>query len=78
MRRRLQLARESVKEIQTDPQVSSELADEIARYRGNLLELKKTLPRFQMRLLTERSRLETAQTQVTRAAAWAQTNKKTL
>ncbi len=78
MRRRLKMARESLKEIQTGPQVGSELADEIARYRGNLLELKKTLPRFQMRLLAERSRLETARTQVRGAAAWAQTNKKTL
>ena len=51
---------------------------ESLQYRGNLEKLKHFLPDLQVRLLAEKTRLETARTQVAAAAAWAQARKKTL
>jgi hypothetical protein len=56
----------------------SELGEEISQYRGNLEELKQFLPDLHGRLLAERARLQSAQTHVATAAAWARAGKKTL
>jgi superfamily I DNA and/or RNA helicase len=54
------------------------LEKESQAYRSNLEKLKRFLPDVQVRLLTEKSRLETARTHVATAAAWAQARKKAL
>ena len=54
------------------------LEKESFEYRGNLEKLKHFLPDLHGRLLAEKSRLETAQTHVAAAAAWARASKKTL
>ena len=54
------------------------LEKESLEYRDNLEKLKHFLPDLQVRLLAERSRLETARTHVAAAAAWARASKKTL
>jgi hypothetical protein len=51
---------------------------EALEYRSNLEKLKHFLPELHGSLLAERARLETAQTHVAAAAAWAQASKKTL
>ncbi len=53
-------------------------AKESIEYRGNLEKLQQFLPNLQVRLLAEKSRLETARTHVAAAAAWARAGKKTL
>lgn len=54
---------------------SAAFDDEALEYRGNLEALKRFLPDLQVRLLAEKSRLETARTHVAAAAAWAQAGK---
>jgi len=54
------------------------LEKEAAEYRRNLEEIKRFLPALQLRLLAEKSRLETARKHVADAAAWDQIRKKTL
>jgi hypothetical protein len=54
------------------------LEKESLEYRSNLEKLKHFLPDVQVRLLAEKSRLETARTHVATAAAWAQARKKAL
>ena len=54
------------------------LEKESFEYRSNLEKLKHFLPDLQVRLLAEKSRLETARNHVASAAAWARANKKTL
>jgi len=54
------------------------LEEEALKYRSNLEKLKHFLPDLQVRLLAEKSRLESARTHVASAAAWARANKKTL
>jgi superfamily I DNA and/or RNA helicase len=54
------------------------LEKESLEYRGNLEKLKRFLPSLHVRLLAEKSRLETARSHVEAAAAWAQARKKTL
>ncbi len=54
------------------------LEKESLEYRSNLEKLKHFLPDLHGRLLAEKSRLETAQTHVAAAAAWARASKKTL
>jgi hypothetical protein len=51
---------------------------EALEYRSNLEKLKHFLPDLQLRLLAERSRLETARNHVAAAAAWALASKKAL
>jgi len=55
-----------------------ELAQASLEYRTNLERLRDFLPRLHGNLLAEKSRLETAQAQVTATAAWAQTSTRTL
>jgi hypothetical protein len=49
--------------------------DELLDYRRNLKALKRFLPDLHVRLLAEKSRLETARSHVAAAAAWAQAGK---
>jgi superfamily I DNA and/or RNA helicase len=57
---------------------SAALEKEALEYRGNLEKLKYFLPDLQVRLLAEKSRLETAMTHVAAKAAWAKSNQQTL
>jgi hypothetical protein len=54
------------------------LQHESLEYRSNLEKLKDFLPELYGNLLAEKSRLETAQTHVAAAAAWARASTKTL
>jgi hypothetical protein len=56
-------------------EAGSELEKEISEYRGNLEKLKQFLPDLHGRLLAERARLQSVQTQVAAAAAWARAGK---
>lgn len=51
---------------------------EIFEYRENLQQLKRSLPDVQLRLLAERSRLQTARTHAAAAAEWERSRKQTL
>ena len=51
---------------------------EALAYRANLEQLKHVLPDLCLRLLAEKSRLETARTHLAAAAAWTQARRKTL
>src|SRR5271167_4087787 len=51
---------------------------EVLEYRGNLETLKRFLSDLQVRMLAEKSRLETARSHLAAAASWAQVSKKTL
>jgi hypothetical protein len=62
----------------TQSGASVALEEESLEYRSNLEKLKDFLPDLHGRLLAEKSRLETAQTQVSAAVAWAQASKRTL
>lgn len=59
-------------------EVGAALEKEALEYRSNLEKLKDFLPDLHGRLLAEKARLETAQTHVATAAAWARASKKTL
>ena len=52
--------------------------NELLDYRGNLEAFRRFLPDLQIRMLAERSRLESARSHVAAVAAWARVNKKTL
>jgi hypothetical protein len=54
--------------------IEAALEKESHEYRSNLQKLKRFLPDLHLRLLAEKSRLETARAHVSAAAAWA--NKK--
>jgi hypothetical protein len=71
-------AAECLRRPPVQSQASVALDKESLEYRRNLEKLKDFLPDLQGRLLTEKSRLETAQTHLAAAAAWARASKKTL
>jgi hypothetical protein len=54
-----------------------ELASEVATYRTCLQRLRDALPKIQMRLLTEKARLEAERAHLQAASAWAETSTKT-
>jgi hypothetical protein len=54
------------------------LEKESLEYRANLEKLKHFLPDLHIRLLAEKSRLETARNHVAAKAAWARASKQTL
>ena len=56
-------------------QARAAFENEALDYRRNLEALKRFLPDLHVRLLAEKSRLETARTHVAAAAAWAQAGK---
>jgi len=55
-----------------------ELRAEMSEYRDHMQKLAQVLPRVLGQLLTEKARLEDAQSRLSAAAAWAGTNKGTL
>lgn len=59
-------------------QETAALAGETSTYRDNLEKLKRFLPDLHARLLAEKARLETAQTHVAAASAWARASGKML
>ena len=71
-------AAECLRRPLAQPQASVEFDKESFEYRSNLEKLKDFLPDLHGRLLVEKARLETAQTHVAAAAAWARANKKML
>jgi hypothetical protein len=54
---------------------SAAFDDEVLDYRRNLEALKRFLPDLHVRLLAEKSHLETARSHLAAAAAWAQAGK---
>ena len=71
-------AAECLRRLPAHSEGAAAFEKESLEYRGNLEKLKHFLPDLQVRLLAEKSRLETARTHVATAAAWARANKKTL
>ncbi len=71
-------ASECLQHPPADTEAAAALEKEALEYRGNLEKLKRFLPDLYVRLLAERSRLETARTHVAAAADWARSSKKTL
>jgi hypothetical protein len=67
----LLLAKESLRRPPEDPEASAAFAREAREYRRNLEKLKRFLPDLQLRLLAEKSRIETARAHVSAAATWA-------
>jgi hypothetical protein len=71
-------AGECLRRLPAHSEAAEALEKESLEYRNNLEKLKHFLPDLHGRLLAEKSRLETAQTHVAAAAAWARASKKTL
>jgi len=71
-------AAECLRRLPAHSDATVALEKESLEYRSNLEQLKHFLPNLQVRLLAEKSRLETAKTHVATAAAWARASKKTL
>jgi hypothetical protein len=59
-------------------QTSDAMRRAMGDYRLTLEKLREFLPELHNNLLTEKSRLETAQTHIAAASAWARSNAKTL
>jgi hypothetical protein len=68
-------AAESLRQSPANAQTAAALHQESLEYRRNLENLKQFLPDLQIRLLAEKSRLETARSHAAAAAAWAQARK---
>src|SRR4030088_1247267 len=64
--------------LPAEPEAAVALKKESLKYLSNLGKLKDFLPDLPGRLLAEKARLETAQSHVAAAAAWARASKKTL
>jgi len=58
--------------------LNMELANEISEYRINVEKLERILPSIQARLLVEKARLQTLQSHIIAAKAWAQASRETL
>ena len=71
-------AAECLRRLPPPSEAAATLEKESLEYRSNLEKLKHFLPDLLVRLLAEKSRLETARTHVAAAAAWAQASKKSL
>jgi len=71
-------AAECLRRLPPHSEGAAALEKESLEYRSNLEKLKHFLPDLQVRLLAEKSRLETARPHVASATAWALANKKTL
>jgi hypothetical protein len=63
---------------ETAAATSAVLEKERLEYRNHLEKLKQFLPDLRLRLLAEKSRLESARAQVVAAATWARARKTTL
>lgn len=68
-------ASECLQQSRASGESSAAFDEEALDYRRNLEALKRFLPDVQLRLLAEKSRLETARSHVAAAAAWAQAGK---
>ena len=71
-------AAQCLQRLRTQSEASTAIEEESLEYLTNLEKLKDFLPDLRGRLLAEKSRLESAQTHVAAAAAWARASKKTL
>jgi hypothetical protein len=71
-------AAECLRHPPTHSEAAAALERESLEYRTNLERLKHSLPDVQVRLLAEKSRLETAKAHVAAAAAWARSRNKAL
>jgi len=71
-------ASDGLRGMPTATAADAELASEISEYRRNVEQLGKILPSVQGRLLVEKVRLQTLQSHMTAAKAWAQASKETL
>jgi hypothetical protein len=71
-------AAECLRRLPPLSEAGAALEKESLEYRGNLEKLKHFLPGLHVRLLAEKSRLETARAHVAAAMAWARARKKTL
>ena len=67
---KIRRAADCTRRISFDPLAPAELKNESLEYRRNLEQLKHLLPDLQIRLLTEKSRLELEKSHVAAAAAW--------
>ena len=71
-------AADCLRSIPAGASPDAELATEISEYRNNVEQLGQILPWVQGRLLVEKARLQTLQTHMTAAKAWAQASRETL
>jgi hypothetical protein len=71
IRAQLLRAAESLRLRPQDPGTAAALETEVRKYRGNLEQLKRFLPDLHLRLLAEKSRIDTARTHLAAAATWA-------
>ncbi len=71
-------ASECLRGIPSHSEANAALDKETLEYRNNLQELRHSLPDVNVRLLAEKSRLETARNHLAAAASWERANKKTL
>ena len=60
------------------PGTDSDLALELARYRGNVERLRDLMPWIHSQLLAERARLESQRARVQSAAEWARASRQAL
>lgn len=74
----LQCAAPCLRSLSSTVAISAETAEEIAEYRKSLEQLEKILPWVQGRLLVEKARIQTLQSHMTAAKAWADASQKTL
>jgi hypothetical protein len=76
--REIQRAADCLRHRPADSETVVALQKETLEYLSNLEKLKHVLPDLHRNLLAEKTRLETAETHVASAAAWAQASKRTL
>ncbi len=74
----LRSAAEHLRELPPAIARRADTAEEIAEYRKNLEQLEKILPWVQGRLLVEKARLQTLQSHMAAAKAWAEASQATL
>jgi hypothetical protein len=70
--RQLLRAAECLRHPPEDSEIAMAVEKEMLEYRGNLEKLKRFLPDLHLRLLAERSRLETARAHAAATATWSQ------
>jgi hypothetical protein len=75
---KLRQASECLRRLPPHFQAAAALEKESLEYRSNLEKLSHFLPDVHIRLLAERSRLETARNHLAAAASWDRASKKTL
>jgi hypothetical protein len=76
--RQLLRAAECLRLLPSQSKAEPAVEKEALEYRGNLEKLKRFLPDLQMRLLAEKSRLQTTRVHLAAAAEWHRSRNKTL